>query len=78
MVYKNTAEEKFSGTAEDKTLSGESSEGVGRAAPENDSSLESLVNEEQLYARRQAREELGREPTQKEIDEWLDAHTEGY
>lgn len=48
------------------------------APPENDSSLEALVREEQSIARERLREELGREPTQKEADEWLNEQTEGY
>ncbi len=46
--------------------------------PENDSSLEALVRQEQSIARERLREELGREPTQAEIDEWLNEQTEGY
>ena len=45
---------------------------------QTDSSLEALVNQEQTLAARQLHEELGREPTQEEIDEWLKAHTESY
>lgn len=48
------------------------------APPENDSSLEALVREEQSIARERLREELGREPTQKEADDWLSEQTEGY
>jgi hypothetical protein len=48
------------------------------AAPENDSSLEALVREEQSLVRERLREELGREPSQKEADEWLSEQTEGY
>ncbi len=48
------------------------------APTENDSSLQSLVGEEQTYARERMRAELGREPTEAEADEWLAAHTEGY
>lgn len=44
----------------------------------NDSSLQALINQEQTQAREKAREELGREPTQEEIDRWLSEHTEGY
>lgn len=43
-----------------------------------DSSLEALVDEEQTLAQKQLQDELGREPTQEETDEWLSAHTESY
>jgi DNA-directed RNA polymerase specialized sigma subunit len=33
---------------------------------------------EREYVRRRLRAELGREPDDNEIDEWLRAHTEGY
>lgn len=46
--------------------------------PENDSSLEALVRQEQTIARERLREKLGREPTQEESDEWLNEQTEGY
>lgn len=48
------------------------------APPKNDSSLEALVREEQSIARERLREELGREPTQEEADDWLSEQTEGY
>lgn len=47
-------------------------------ATNGDSSLQSLVNEEQTFARERLREESGREPTQEEINRWLSAQTEGY
>lgn len=46
--------------------------------PDNDSSLEALVREEQFIARERLREKLGREPTQEEVDQWLNEQTEGY
>ena len=46
--------------------------------PENDSSLDALVREQQSYVRNRLHEELGREPTQEEINQWLSEHTEGY
>lgn len=50
----------------------------GGAPRGNDSSLKALVNQEQSDARERLREELGREPTREEADEWLNAQTEGY
>lgn len=55
-----------------------SAKAVDDKMPENDSSLESLIGDEQNLARERLRKELGREPTQEEADEWLNAHTEGY
>jgi hypothetical protein len=40
--------------------------------------LEEAAREEREYARRRVREELGREPGEDEIDEWLRQQTEGY
>ena len=77
MINKERTEEKLNAVADGKTPD-DSTETTVNAALENDSSLESLVREEQSNARRRAQEELKREPTQKEADEWLDAHTEGY
>jgi hypothetical protein len=49
-----------------------------KTSKENDSSLEALVRQEQSVARKGLTEELGREPTQEEIDRWLSGQTEGY
>jgi hypothetical protein len=46
--------------------------------PEPDSDLEQTVQEEYEYLRNRLHEELGREPTQEELDEWLRRHTEAY
>jgi hypothetical protein len=43
-----------------------------------DTSLEDLGRDEREYVRGRLRAELGREPTDEEIDEWLREHTEGY
>ncbi|HYE12863.1 MAG TPA: hypothetical protein VD968_00285 [Pyrinomonadaceae bacterium] len=40
--------------------------------------LEDAGRDERDYVRGRLREELGREPTEEEIDEWLREHTEGY
>lgn len=45
---------------------------------ENDSSLNALVNQEQSLARERLRKEIGREPTQDEVDKWLNEQTESY
>ena len=40
--------------------------------------LEDAARDEREVAARRLREELGRDPTDEEIDEWLRRHTEGY
>jgi hypothetical protein len=40
--------------------------------------LEDAARSERDYLRQRLREELGREPTEQELDEWLRQHTEGY
>lgn len=47
--------------------------------PENDDgSLDDAARREREYVRERLREELKREPTEPEVDEWLRQHTEGY
>ena len=53
---------------------GEVSDGAGEA----DASLEDVARSEREYVRERLRAELGREPTDEEVDEWLSRHTEGY
>ncbi|HEX8143229.1 MAG TPA: hypothetical protein VF553_11580 [Pyrinomonadaceae bacterium] len=43
-----------------------------------DAELEDAARDEREYVRERLREELGREPTPEELDEWLRQHTEGY
>jgi len=45
---------------------------------ETDSSLQETARVERDYLRRRLREELQREPTDEELNEWLRQHTEGY
>ena len=40
--------------------------------------LEETARREQEYLRERLRQELGREPTEGELSEWLRQHTEGY
>jgi hypothetical protein len=57
------------------------SEGVGDGDDSGgggDATLEDAAEREQEYLRRRLREELGREPTEEELNEWLREHTEGY
>jgi hypothetical protein len=43
-----------------------------------DASLEEIGAREREYLRGRLRDELRREPTEEELDEWLREHTEGY
>ncbi len=43
-----------------------------------DATLEDVAAREQEYLRQRLRDELGREPTEAELNEWLREHTEGY
>ena len=47
-------------------------------AAESDGELEEVAQTEHEYLHERLREELGREPTEEELDEWLRRHTEGY
>lgn len=50
-----------------------------RRAPEGaDDSLEDAAEHELDDMRAQLREELGREPSEDELSDWLRRHTEGY
>ena len=40
--------------------------------------LEDVAQSEHKYLYQRLREDLGREPTEEELDEWLRQHTEGY
>jgi cobalamin-dependent methionine synthase I len=43
-----------------------------------DSELEQVAETEHEYLHQRLRQELGREPTEEELDDWLRQHTEGY
>ncbi|HVQ39650.1 MAG TPA: hypothetical protein VMS31_19075 [Pyrinomonadaceae bacterium] len=45
---------------------------------EPEKSLKDAAESEHQYLHQRLREELGREPTEEELDEWLRQHTEGY
>lgn len=48
------------------------------AAADGDDSLQDLSREQRELARERLTRELGREPTEDEIDDWLRRQTEGY
>ena len=45
---------------------------------DEDAPLDDAARSEREYVRERLREELKREPTEHELDEWLRQHTEGY
>jgi hypothetical protein len=45
---------------------------------QDDATLDDAARSEREYVRGRLREELKREPTEPEVDEWLRQHTEGY
>lgn len=49
-----------------------------KAPDEDESSLEEAGRDEREYVRGRLLDELGREPTEEEVNEWLRHHTEGY
>ncbi|HEY0408375.1 MAG TPA: hypothetical protein VGC89_21750 [Pyrinomonadaceae bacterium] len=49
-----------------------------RQPEDTDAGLEDAARTERDYVRQRVREELQREPTEQELDEWLRQHTEGY
>jgi hypothetical protein len=57
------------------------SDAPAEEAPEPDDAdapLDDAAQGERDYVRERLREELKREPTEDELDEWLRQHTEGY
>jgi hypothetical protein len=55
-----------------------SEEGAIQPAENGGDDLSKAGKEEQEYVRKRLSEELGREPSKEEIDEWLRQHTESY
>ena len=51
---------------------------VETGADDGDDSLQDLAREQLELARERLTRELGREPTEDEIDDWLRRQTEGY
>ena len=45
---------------------------------DHDVELKDVAQTEHEYLHERLRAELGREPTEEELDEWLRQHTEGY
>jgi hypothetical protein len=74
-THTGNVEDKRRGLSFDAASEG-SSENVG--GDDGDASLEDAAEHEHEYLRGRLREELQREPTEDELNEWLREHTEGY
>jgi DNA-directed RNA polymerase specialized sigma subunit len=53
-------------------------QGVNVDDVDRDQSLEAAARDEREYARERLSAELGREPSDEEVDKWLSEQTEGY
>jgi hypothetical protein len=73
----NLAIEMSLATAEVQVMTTEDEEGKAENA-DNNAKLEDVAKTEHEYLHQRLRDELGREPTEEELDEWLRQHTEGY
>jgi hypothetical protein len=65
-------------TAEAQVMTLGDQESDSADAIESDGKLEDVAQTEHEYLHQRLREDLGREPTEEELDEWLRQHTEGY
>jgi hypothetical protein len=54
------------------------SEGIEPEDTKTNNQLEDVAKVEHQYLHQRLRDDLGREPTEAELDEWLRQHTEGY
>ena len=57
---------------------GRTTEGQSAESPVGGDTLADAARDEREVAAARLREELNRDPTDAEIDEWLQRHTEGY
>lgn len=75
----DTGDETGAGEANrDETGAGGADGGADETEGGADDSLDEAARNEGEYLRRRLRDELGREPTEAELNEWLRQHTEGY
>jgi hypothetical protein len=68
--------ETFLATREIQVMTFEDEQDAGDS--EKEGKLAEVAQSEHDYLHQRLREELGREPTEAELDEWLRQHTEGY
>ncbi|MCA1567785.1 MAG: hypothetical protein LC803_19495 [Acidobacteria bacterium] len=66
------------GGGEKQRLNFDAAEESPETVGDGDASLEETAEREREYLRGRLRDELGREPTEEELNEWLREHTEGY
>jgi hypothetical protein len=67
LISRNIASKRFDASSEEAP-----------APDELETPLDDAAQSEREYVRERLREELKREPTETELDEWLRQHTEGY
>jgi len=65
-------------TAEVQVMTFEDEEKKDTTGAESSAKLEDVAKTEHEYLHQRLRDDLGREPTEEELDEWLRQHTEGY
>ena len=65
-------------TAEVQVMTLEDEDNPPAGVSESEGELEGVAQTEHDYLHQRLREDLGREPTEAELDEWLRQHTEGY
>ena len=65
-------------TAEVQVMTFEGEENKNAEGIESNAKLEDVAQTEHAYLHQRLRDDLGREPTEEELDEWLRQHTEGY
>ncbi len=65
-------------TAEVQVMTLESEEKKEPEAIASNAKLEDVAQTEHDYLHRRLRDDMGREPTEEELNEWLRQHTEGY
>ena len=68
--------ETFLATGEIQVMTLEDTQDAGDSR--NEDKLAEVAQSEHDYLHQRLREDLGREPTEAELDEWLRQHTEGY
>jgi hypothetical protein len=69
----NDAAFQYSFSSDEKMTDSEDSD-----ISDSDTSLNDAARDEREYVRRRLQTELGRKPSEEEVDEWLRRHTEGY
>ena len=74
----SNVEEKTQGFGFNSGAEAEDTSGSAGGGDDGDATLEDAAEREREYLRGRLRDELRREPTEEELNEWLREHTEGY